>query len=292
VFTLQTLAPAPELWEGQVAEASGFSLRAGVAARGGERENLEHLARYVSRPPVATERIALTDGGRIRYALKTPYRDGTTHVIFEPLDFMVHIPVCHAFGAACGCANRLSCRFVIARLAALVPKPRAHLTRYHGVFAPHNKWRAEITPARRGSARSKQRESEKSAVQRQRSMSWAQRLKRVFRVEIDICRRCGGTLKVIASIEEQEVIDRLLEHLDRSTDAPHRAHPTRAPPQEQLPIRAGSGSRRAGRPDGRVGVGGGALRCRHAMVAVACRFRALDQAAECLSPSARTAQSW
>ena len=96
----------------------------------------------------------------------------------------------------------------------------------------------------------------------------------------------------IASIEEQEVIDRLLEHLDRSTDAPHRAHPTRAPPQEQLPIRAGSGSRRAGRPDGRVGVGGGALRCRHAMVAVACRFRALDQAAECLSPSARTAQSW
>jgi len=52
-------------------------------------------------------RLSLTARGLVRYTLKTPYRDGTTHVIFEPLDF-------------------------IARLAALVPKPRVHLTRYHG----------------------------------------------------------------------------------------------------------------------------------------------------------------
>jgi hypothetical protein len=52
--------------------------------------------------PIATERLSLTDAGHVRYALKTPYRNGTTHVIFEPEDF-------------------------IARLAALVPKPRAHL---------------------------------------------------------------------------------------------------------------------------------------------------------------------
>jgi hypothetical protein len=48
---------------------------------------------------------ALTAQRLVRYTLKTPYRDGTTHVMFEPLDF-------------------------IARLAALVPKPRVHLTRY------------------------------------------------------------------------------------------------------------------------------------------------------------------
>jgi hypothetical protein len=58
--------------------------------------------------------LSLTEGGLVRLALKTPYRDGTTHVIFEPADF-------------------------IARLVALVPKPRAHLTRYHGVFAPASK---------------------------------------------------------------------------------------------------------------------------------------------------------
>ena len=58
------------------------------------------------------QRLSLTAQGKVRYQLKTPYADGTTHVIFEPLDF-------------------------ISRLAALVPKPRVNLTRYHGVFAPN-----------------------------------------------------------------------------------------------------------------------------------------------------------
>ena len=111
VFTLQTLPAAPDTPRRDVAESSGFSLHAGIAAKASQRDKLEHLARYVARPPVATERVSLTDGGLVRLALKTAYRDGTTHVIFEPEDF-------------------------IARLVALVPKPRGHLTRYHGVFAP------------------------------------------------------------------------------------------------------------------------------------------------------------
>jgi len=37
-------------------------------------------------PPVAVERLALTPVGGVRYALKTPYRDGTTHIVQEPLD--------------------------------------------------------------------------------------------------------------------------------------------------------------------------------------------------------------
>jgi hypothetical protein len=68
--------------------------------------------------------LALTASGQVRYTLKTPYRDGTTHIVLEPLDLM-------------------------ARLAALVPPPRMHLTRYHGVFAPHSKLRAAVTPAGR-----------------------------------------------------------------------------------------------------------------------------------------------
>ena len=72
-----------------------------------QREKLERLCRYVSRPPLASERLALTASGQVRYTLKTPYRDGTTHIVLEPLDLM-------------------------ARLAALVPTPRMHLTRYHG----------------------------------------------------------------------------------------------------------------------------------------------------------------
>jgi alkanesulfonate monooxygenase len=45
----------------------------------------------VSRPPVASERLALTASGQVRYTLKTPYRDGTTHIVLEPLDLMARL---------------------------------------------------------------------------------------------------------------------------------------------------------------------------------------------------------
>ena len=99
----------------------------------------------------------------MRYQLKTPYRDGTTHVIFEPLDF-------------------------IARLAALVPKPRVNLARFHRVFAPNSKHRAVVTPAKRGKANkpeSTEAGVEEAPAQRRAAMSWAQRLKRVFGIDID-----------------------------------------------------------------------------------------------------------
>ena len=54
--------------------------------------------------------MSVTAQGWVRYQLKTPYRDGTMHVVLEPLDF-------------------------IDRLAALVPRPRVNLNRYHGVVA-------------------------------------------------------------------------------------------------------------------------------------------------------------
>jgi len=66
---------------------AGFSLHAGVAAKADERDKLERLCRYIARPLVSTKRISLTVEGNIRYELKTPYRDGTTHIIFEPLDW-------------------------------------------------------------------------------------------------------------------------------------------------------------------------------------------------------------
>ena len=86
----------------------------------------------------------------------------------------------------------------IARLAALVPKPRAHLTRYHGVFAPASPDRARIVPKPRAATATECGEA--SAGDRQRAMTWAQRLKRVFAIDIETCQQCGGRLRVIASI--------------------------------------------------------------------------------------------
>ncbi len=78
----------------------------------------------------------------------------------------------------------------------------------------------------------------RTEVQRHRSMTWAQRLKRVFAIAIDTCRRCGGTLRVIASIQEPQVIERILEHLARDRQSLDPAHPSRAPPHARLPIRS------------------------------------------------------
>jgi len=169
---------------------------------------LERLCRYISRPAVSEKRLSLTPNGNLRYQLKTPYRDGTMHVIFEPLDF-------------------------IARLAALVPKPRVNLTRFHGVFVPNSKYRALVTPAKRGGGNQARIANEPSTLaERRASMTWAQRLKRVFNIDIEICSECGGAMKVIACIEDPVVIKQILDHLEHKAETSEcRVLPeSRAPP--------------------------------------------------------------
>jgi hypothetical protein len=67
-------------------------------------------------------------------------------------------------------------------------------------------------------------------------MTWAQRLKRVFNIDIEICNRCGGAVKIIACIEDPVVIEKILTHLDRKAagGAARRLPPCRAPPQASL----------------------------------------------------------
>jgi ribosomal protein S27E len=173
VFTLQTIPSCEDDDRfAQVAKESGFSLHAGVAAQAWERQKLERLARYITRPAVSEKRLSLTP----------------SHVIFEPLDF-------------------------IAKLAALVPKPRVNLTRFHGIFAPNSKHRVDVTPAKRGKGSKHHENEDKTPEQRHKAMTWAQRLKRVFNIDVSICLKCGGEAKVIASIEDKVVIDKILQHL-------------------------------------------------------------------------------
>jgi hypothetical protein len=102
----------------------GFSLHAGVCVPGGprSRERLDHLCRYVARPALESERLSELEDGRVAYDLRRPWSDGTHRIVFEALDFL-------------------------ARLAALVPPPRAYLVTYHGVLAPAASMRAAIVPA-------------------------------------------------------------------------------------------------------------------------------------------------
>jgi hypothetical protein len=121
VLSLQSLPStakpsAPELR----VNAHGFSLHAAVHWRANQRKELEHLCRYITRPAFTNERLKLNRAGQVVLQLKSPYRDGTTHIVMEPLEFME-------------------------RLAALMPRLRLHLIRFH-VLAPNAKLRSKFVP--------------------------------------------------------------------------------------------------------------------------------------------------
>ncbi len=108
-----------------------------------------------------------------------------------------------------------------------------NLTRYHGVFAPNSAHRALVTRAGRGKGRAGAARAEsRTPAERRAAMRWAQRLKRVFGIDIEACAGCGGTMRIIACIEDPAVIKAILAHLSgkaRPVHAP-RLPPGRAPP--------------------------------------------------------------
>jgi hypothetical protein len=103
------------------ADIDGFSLHAAVRVEARDRKRLEQLCRYITRPALSDERVQLNAAGQVELKLKTPWRDGTTHLVMSPLEFTQ-------------------------RLAALVPRPRLHLIRFHGVLAPNARLRALVVP--------------------------------------------------------------------------------------------------------------------------------------------------
>ena len=151
----------------------------------------------MARPAVSDGRLSILSNGHIRLQLKTPYHNGTTHLIFEPLDF-------------------------ISKLASLIPPPRIHLTRFHGLYAPNAKYRRLITPSKRGKGDPSPSSSSADDANQQehqsirKKMTWAQRLKRVFKIDLETCGHCGGQVKVIACIEDKATINTILEHIPKS----------------------------------------------------------------------------
>ena len=154
---------------------TGFSLHAGVRCEANDRQGIEQLCRYITRPAISNERLAINGKGQVVITLKTPWKDGATHIVLEPLEFMQ-------------------------RLAALVPRPRLHLTRFHGVLAPNAKLRAKVVPKvtedtqKSGNTGEHEGCAHHSAPVR---MSWARMLKRVFDIDMERC-ACGGKLKFVA----------------------------------------------------------------------------------------------
>ena len=200
VLSLRTVAGRDEKTTAALcADAHGFSLHAGVRCGAQQRKELERLCRTITRPAIANERLKRDGAGDVVLQLKSAWRDGTTHIRMSPLEFMQ-------------------------RLAALVPRPRLHLIRFHGVLAPNAGLRAAIVPAIVPSpAEGTGKPTDEHAHAAPARIGWARLLKRVFGIDLEHCPQCGGDFKIIAAIEEPAVIAKILTHLGLPARAPPRS---------------------------------------------------------------------
>ena len=184
-------------------------LHCGILAHGFLRAQCQ--SRYIARPAVAEERLSTNDRGEVIYKFKKPWDDGTTAIKMTPMELME-------------------------KLAALVPRPRVHLTRFHGVLGPHYKYRKQIVPKKPQTTTPPHLalvaapvEADKPPTAAKKRISWARLLKRVFNIDVSICAKCKGQVKIIAAIEDPKVIKKILAHLGLPSSAP-RLHPARGPP--------------------------------------------------------------
>ena len=141
------------------AHIEGFDLHAALRVASNQqsgRAPLEKLLRYCARPPLSDERLSQRDG-KVILRLKTPWRDGTTDVLYEPVDF-------------------------VAKLAALVPRPQKNLVLYHGVLAAHATWRGRVVAYGRREAGVVHEDDAQpgSEPPRHERLRWATLMKRAF----------------------------------------------------------------------------------------------------------------
>jgi hypothetical protein len=186
------------------------------------------------------ERLSKLRDGRVAYLLRKPRRNGATHLVMTPMQFL-------------------------ARLSSLIPPPRFPLQRLSGVFGPRSPLRAAVVP--RGPARAgatatlprakkkkriaktpddaspfvvsgegtlpeRGRDSENAARSRPRTslgdgvvkpggsrIAWAQLLRRMDWVDVLAC-PCGGRRAYVADISDSEVVVAILAHLGLPPFAP------------------------------------------------------------------------
>jgi hypothetical protein len=173
-----------------------------------DRARLEQLCRYLLHPPFAQDRLRLRADGRVVVELKKGWRDGTSHLLFEPIEFLE-------------------------KLAAITPRSAVNLLIYHGVLAPHARWRHQLVRYGRPVPDPNAHQGEagpRSAGASPHSWAWATLMRRVFDLDVLACPRCGGRLRLIATVQDTGAVRTILAHLGLPlSPAPLRPGPTRAP---------------------------------------------------------------
>jgi hypothetical protein len=203
----------PEIVGDLVVQDGGFNLHAKTHAGAVDDEGRARLLRYVLRPPLAQDRLAVLPDHRVRLTLKRPWSDGTYALEMDALA-------------------------LLARLASAVPPPKQHQTVYSGVLAAAAHWRPLIVPpalaAPSASAAPAPAAFTKAAKppptgKRCRYIKWAELLRLTFGLTVDQCPACGGRMKLRALVRDPESIERFLRH-QRMWSPPQGNAPQRAPP--------------------------------------------------------------
>ena len=195
--------------------AHGFDLHASRRVSARDRKGLERLCRYVLRPPLSHDRLTLTEKGKVRLRLKRPWQDGTNSLEFSPLDF-------------------------IARLVPLVPPPKTHRIRYHGVLASHHRLRASVVPKPPENTKPEQlrlfgpriRTTGRGAKHR---IEWAELMARTLGADPLICPKCGDKMRIVAFVTRPASIAAHLRWRGMTPEASPANRP-RGPPQLELPF--------------------------------------------------------
>ena len=189
-------------WE----NGGGFSLHAQVRIAANDREGLERLLRYCTRPINAGERLSwLEKDERLIYRLSKPQHDGQTVLRLTPMEFLD-------------------------RMAVLIPPPRSHRHRYHGVLAPNAPLRQAISERSGLPVESEKAvvadekihsvATEEQASGRFYSSFWAMLLVKIFEVNPLVCPGCGGEMKSIAFVTERQPIGRILQPIGEPDHTP------------------------------------------------------------------------
>jgi len=177
------------------AVVAGVNVHAGVAFDGKDKPRLERLCRYLARPPIAQDRLALRDDGAVQYTMKKAWKDGTRAIVLQPLD-------------------------LIARVCAMIPSPRFNMIRFHGVFSPNAKLRSEVVPSRESRCLADESPAELTDAEqtnlfgeektKPKRNPWAWLIKKVFLVDVMDCPECGGRMKWLDACTEERDINRVL----------------------------------------------------------------------------------
>ena len=221
------------------AELGGFSLHAATHVQAHDARGREAICRCILRPPLANDRLTALPGARVRITLKKAFRDGTTAVELGALAFM-------------------------SRLAELVPAPRLHLVRYHGLLAPRSRHRRQIIPPPPGgtpagapppggteevapadaaprfasSAEGAQEDGPATGAppppRRRCYTPWAELLRRTWSIDVLACDRCQGRMKLVSIVKDPASARAFLAGVGMPTGPPDSAPAPRsvAPPHD------------------------------------------------------------